>query len=159
MTLMTKLKSQTRWQVWGAIMIVLVAIATTLSLTRPAAVATSMTPVSGLIALQTLAHEALPYPVALENGKPTLIEFYADWCTTCQGMAHSIQALHEQYGEKINFVMLNIDDPRWAPQITEYGASGVPQFTLLDSHHQAVRTLVGKVPKSIFQELFQQSLG
>ena len=38
--------------------------------------------------------------------------------------------------------------------MASFGASGVPQFTLLNSQRQSVNTWVGKVPKPIFREAF-----
>ena len=55
--------------------------------------------------------------------------------------------------------MLDIDDPQWAGQVNDYGASGVPQFTLLDAHHSEVKTWVGKVPKIILANVFDQLIG
>ena len=127
-------------------------------ITQPAAPVGSFTPLSGLISLKTMAAEAVPYEQSLASGKPTLIEFYADWCTTCQGMAPTLASLHEQYGSQVNFVMLDIDSPQWADQIAAYGASGVPQFTLLDVDHQEHNTWVGKVPKAIMAEAFDNVL-
>lgn len=138
---------------------VLIAGLMTLLLTRPAATAVSLTPLSGLMSLKAISAEAVPYEVAIANPKPTLIEFYADWCTTCQAMSPTMEALHQQYSERINFVMLDVDQPQWATQIADYGASGVPQFTLLDPEQQAVKTWVGKVPKSVFKNGFEQILG
>ena len=143
-------------QVIAVCMGVIVAVVATLGLTRPAAAPQSFTPLSGLVALKAMAADAVPYEAAIASPQPTLIEFYADWCTTCQGMSGTIAQLHDQYADQINFVMLNIDDPRWAQQVATYGASGVPQFTLLDATQQEVDTLVGKVPKPIFQTLFAQ---
>ena len=136
-----------------------VTLALVTAVTRPAASVMSMTPLSGLMTLKTMAAESVPYELALTNQKPTIIEFYADWCTTCQGMSSTMADLHQQYGQGINFVMLDIDDPQWATQIADYGASGVPQFTLLDAHHSEVKTWVGKVPKSILANVFDQLLG
>jgi len=143
----------------GALVAVMLAVVATILLTRPAATVMSMTPLSGLMTLQSMAAEATPYEIAIASQKPTLIEFYADWCTTCQSMSGTVSALHEQYGEQVNFVMLNIDDPQWAAEVADFGASGVPQFTLLDSEHQSVKTWVGKVPKLIFTDTFAQVLG
>jgi len=142
----------------GAALALVLAIVATVGLTRPAAAPQSFTPLSGLVTLKAMAAEAIPYESAIATPQPTLIEFYADWCTTCQGMSSTVAQLHEQYGDQVSFVMLDIDDPRWASQVAAYGASGVPQFTLLDAAHQEVDTLIGKVPKPIFQNLFAQVL-
>lgn len=151
-------KESKSWPIWSVLLGSVLAIVATVLLTRPAANVMSMTPLSGLMTLKSMAAEAMPYEGALANKKPTLIEFYADWCTTCQSMSATVNALHEQYGEQVNFVMLDIDDPRWADEVTDFGASGVPQFTLLNSDHQSVKTWVGKVPKSIFTAAFDQTL-
>ena len=146
------------WQLWSALGIVAIAAFATFMLTRPAAAVMSMTPLSGLMTLKATAVEAMPYDAALASQKPTLIEFYADWCTTCQSMSSTIASLHEQNGTQINFVMIDIDEPQWASEIESFGASGVPQFTLLDSDHESVKTWVGKVPKPIFKRFFDQML-
>ncbi|MGB3295415.1 MAG: thioredoxin domain-containing protein [Phormidesmis sp.] len=151
-------KQTTLCQIWGALVAILLAVWLTLWLTRPAVTAVSMTPLSGLITLKATAADAVPYEVAIANQKPTLVEFYADWCTTCQHMSATVDQLHRQYGHQINFVMLNIDDPQWAAQIADYRATGVPQFTLLTSDQTPVETWVGKVPALIFSQVFDQVL-
>lgn len=143
----------------GIAIAALAAVLFTLLITRPAATASSFTPLSGLMTLKTMAAESMVYEDAIASPNPTFIEFYADWCTTCQGMSSTIDALHQQYGDTINFVMLDIDDPQWAEQVAHYSASGVPQFTLLDGYHNEVKTWVGKVPKPILANVFDQLLG
>ncbi len=147
------------WRLWIGLIVTVLAMMVTVLLTRPAANITSMTPLSGLMTLKSMAAESVPFDTALTNQKPTLIEFYADWCTTCQSMAGTVDTLHERYGDRVNFVMLDIDDPQWANQIESFGATGVPQFTLLDIQQQPVKTWVGKVPKPIFSSVFDQLLG
>lgn len=147
------------WRVWIGLVVIALAMIATLLLTRPAANVMSMTPLSGLMTLKSMAAKAVPLDMALTNQKPTLIEFYADWCTTCQSMSGTVDTLHERYGDRVNFVMLDIDDPQWASQIESFGATGVPQFTLLDIRQQTVKTWVGKVPKPIFSSAFDQLLG
>lgn len=146
------------WKLWAALIAILLSVWVTLWLTRPAVTAVSMTPLSGLITLKAMAANTVPYERAIANQKPTLIEFYADWCTTCQSMSATLEKLKQQYGDQINFVMLNIDDPQWAAQISDYQASGVPQFTLIDGARSPIKTWVGKVPRPIFSEVFDRVL-
>ena len=146
-------------KLWGAIAsILLTVVAATFFLTQPAVRTSSMTPLSGLVHLKQMATAAMPYEQAIASQNPTLIEFYADWCTTCQSMSTTIENLYLQYGAQVNFVMLDIDDPQWAEQIAQYGATGVPQFTLLDRAEQSIETWVGKVPEPIFSQTFDRLL-
>jgi thiol-disulfide isomerase/thioredoxin len=119
------------------------------------AAATPLSP-DGLISLREMAQQSVPYESALSNGKPTLVEFYADWCTSCQSLAPSISKFHEQYSSQVNFVMLNIDDPQWRQQIQEYQVMGVPQFFFIKSDRKVAKTLVGRVPESILAQLLEQ---
>ncbi|MEO0853481.1 MAG: thiol:disulfide interchange protein, partial [Cyanobacteria bacterium J06648_11] len=38
------------------------------------------------VGLEALAQSSVPWELAQTNGKPTLLEFYADWCSTCKLM-------------------------------------------------------------------------
>lgn len=117
---------------------------------------TNISSVSGLATLHNLTRESIPYATAINNNKPTLIEFYADWCTTCQGMAATVRELHQQYGEEVNLVMLDIDNAKWQHQIERYRVTGVPQFTFLNQQNQVTNNLVGNVPKTVLNNLFEQ---
>jgi thiol-disulfide isomerase/thioredoxin len=129
-----------------------------LTIAQPAIALTIKSPSSltGLIELKQMAKEAIPYNQAIDNTKPTLIEFYADWCTTCQAMASSVRELHQAEAEKINFVMLNIDDPQWVQQVQQYSVNSVPQFTILSARAVPYKTLYGKVPKVVLADLLHQ---
>ena len=106
-------------------------------------------PLSGLVALKTMARASVPYAEAMGSGKPTLLEFYADWCTTCQALAPTVRSLHSQYASQVNFVMIDIDDPQWVGPIQQFQATGVPQITVLRPDQTVADTFVGKVPRSI----------
>ena len=137
--------------------LIAIAISLTINISLPnPALAFGQSPLSGLITLKALAENSIPYPAAIANGKPTLIEFYADWCTTCQGMSATIQNLEEKYGDRVNLVMLDIDDPQWDKLVQQYRVTGIPQYTFLDESQETLDTVVGKVPQSIMERFFEQ---
>lgn len=141
-----------RWSGWLAAAVVGGFAIATLLLTRANGGGPLLSPLSGLMALKATAQIAMPYDQALANARPTLVEFYADWCTTCQAMAPTLQALHDQYGPQINFVMLDIDDPLWSEPVEQFQVKGVPQLTLLRADQTVADTLIGKVPKPLLAE-------
>ncbi|HEY9749139.1 MAG TPA: thioredoxin family protein [Allocoleopsis sp.] len=101
------------------------------------------------VSLNSLAEEATPLEVALKNGKPTLMEFYANWCTSCQAMAPEIDALEQQYQDKINFVMLNVDNTKWLPEVLHYRVDGIPHFVFLNQNGEAIANAIGEQPRTI----------
>lgn len=99
--------------------------------------------------LNMVAAAALPIDVALSNDRPTLIEFYADWCKVCQGMAKDTMSLQQEYSDRLNFVMLNVDNTKWLPELTKYRVDGIPRFIFLDPNNQVIGDAVGEIPRSI----------
>ncbi|MDJ1184867.1 thioredoxin family protein [Roseofilum casamattae] len=99
--------------------------------------------------LSELAETSTPLDVALNNSKPTLMEFYANWCLSCQTMVPDMVSLRESYGDRLNFVMLNVDNSKWLPEMDTYRVDGIPHFVFLDSEGQPVAETIGELPKSI----------
>jgi thiol:disulfide interchange protein len=99
--------------------------------------------------LDAVAAAASPIDVALANTKPTTIEFYADWCKVCQSMAADNLSLEKEYSDRMNFVMLNVDNTKWLPEVTKYRVDGIPRFIFLDANNQAIGDTTGSVPRAI----------
>ncbi|XVF02879.1 hypothetical protein REPUB_Repub04eG0212900 [Reevesia pubescens] len=72
---------------------------------------------------------------ALSNGKPTVVEFYADWCE-----------------DRVNFVMLNVDNTKWEQELDEFGVEGIPHFAFLDKDGNEEGNVVGRLPRKYILE-------
>ena len=93
--------------------------------------------------LEQLARRSLDLPVALSDGKPTIVEFYADWCEACRAMAPAMAQLEQQRQGSLDVVLLNVDNPRWQAELDRYDVNGIPQLELFDAGGQAIGRAVG----------------
>jgi len=114
--------------------------------------AAGLSPVRGLVALKAMAGQSVAYDVALANQKPTVLEFYADWCGSCQSMAPLMSELHGHYGDRINFVMVNIDDTAAATVVKQYAVTGIPHLLTLASTGEVQEQFVGRVPAALLDQ-------
>ncbi len=128
--------------------LVVVAIASLLSI----AIIIGLQTRSPAASLSEMAEAAIPLDTALANGKPTLIEFYANWCTSCQAMAPDIAQLKTDYASKVNFVMLNVDNTKWLPEMLNYRVDGIPHFEFLSADSLEKGTTIGEIPRVILAE-------
>ena len=99
--------------------------------------------------LDAVAAAASPIDQAIANGNPTTIEFYADWCTVCQSMAADNLSLEKEYSDRMNFVMLNVDNNKWLPELTKYRVDGIPRFIFLDRANKVIGDAAGAIPREI----------
>jgi thiol-disulfide isomerase/thioredoxin len=101
------------------------------------------------VSLTQLDQASTPLEVAVSNNKPSLVEFYADWCTVCQKMAPDMAQLKQEYADKLNFVMLNVDNTKWLPEMLKYRVDGIPHFVFLGKQGEGVAEAIGDIPRSV----------
>ena len=101
--------------------------------------------------LDSQVKKSVALDVAMNNSKPTLTEFYADWCASCQAMAGDLAQLKSSYGDRVNFVMLNVDNTKWLPEMLRYRVDGIPHFLFMDAQGNAIAEAIGEQPKSILE--------
>ncbi len=82
---------------------------------------------------QLARNSALPEE-ALSNGRPTIIEFYADWCEACKEMAPTMISLKKRNENKLDVVLLDVDNPQWIDLIDQYDVKGIPQLNFFDEN-------------------------
>jgi len=93
--------------------------------------------------LRNLSNLSMDPEIAFTNGKPTYLEFYAEWCEICKEMAPEVTELKEDFDNQINFVFLNVDNPKWDKFIKQYKVNGIPQINIIDSNSNLLATLTG----------------
>ena len=90
--------------------------------------------------------------IAFTNNKPTFLEFYAEWCEVCKEMAPKVADIKEKYEKDINFVFLNVDNPKWDKYIRDFKVNGIPQVNLFDENANLKVTFIGKQEENMIKE-------
>ena len=93
--------------------------------------------------LERLARQSPDLATALNNGRPTLVEFYADWCEACRTMAPAMETIEQKRRGALDVVLLNVDNPRWQPELERYAVNGIPQLELFDAGGHSVGRSIG----------------
>ncbi len=106
----------------------------------------------GVATLDSLARESVPLDVALSNGRPSVVEFYADWCEVCKSLAKDSGKIKSMYGDRVNFVMLNVDNPKWAEEVAEYRVGGIPHWEYLGPQGDSKGFVVGNLPSDVLAQ-------
>jgi len=93
--------------------------------------------------LKNFGNLSMDPEIAFTNGKPTFLEFYAEWCEICKKTAPEVTELKKDFENEINFVFLNVDNPKWDKFIKRFKVNGIPQINLIDSNSNLQATLIG----------------
>lgn len=109
------------------------------------------------------------------EGKPTILNFWATWCTPCKNEMPAIEAAYQQYGDKINFVIVNLTDGENDTVVSAaayiqaqgytfpvyfdtklaganaYGVSSIPLTLFIDANGDLVTYYTGSMSEKILQ--------
>ncbi|MBI4534336.1 MAG: tetratricopeptide repeat protein [Candidatus Melainabacteria bacterium] len=82
--------------------------------------------------------------VAVGGGaKPIVMDFYAPWAQPCKLMKPVIEKMKSDYGEQVNFVSINVDDPANEQVIDQYGVSPIPTLVFISPAGEVATYVIG----------------
>ena len=67
----------------------------------------------------------------INQNKPVLIDFYADWCSPCKIMSPILEDLKSELGDEINIVKVDVD--KNLSVATKFQIKGVPTLILFQN--------------------------
>jgi thioredoxin 1 len=83
--------------------------------------------------------------LVLENERPVLIDFWAEWCGPCRIIAPVVEQIASERADTLVVGKLDVD--KHGPIAARYGVQGIP-FLGLFEHGQLTRQAVGAMPKA-----------
>lgn len=104
-------------------------------------------PITPIQLLVSMERSSAPLSDIGTNSKPTVIDFWAPWCENCRYMAPTLLQVEENYKDRVNFVMVNGDDPNNWPLIEALGVDAIPHMAMIESDGTVDTALIGTVPK------------
>jgi len=81
----------------------------------------------------------------LKADKPTLVDFWAEWCGPCKQIGPILEEISEEKKHIIEILKINIDENPITPQ--KYGVRGIPTLMLF-KEGKLIDTKVGSLPKT-----------
>lgn len=80
-------------------------------------------------AVETLDGTPADLSSVIGGGKPTLIEFWATWCSNCRELEPAIQAAQRRYGDQVRFVGVAVSVNQSAERVKRYVSERLLGFT------------------------------
>jgi thioredoxin-like negative regulator of GroEL len=74
---------------------------------------------------------------------PRLLSFYAAWAEPCKQLSVDLDKVHTEYGEQLEILKVDVDDPANQKIMEQYDISPVPTVVFLDTEGKVTNYFVG----------------
>lgn len=89
----------------------------------------------------------------LQSTIPTIVDFWAPWCSPCRIVAPTLDKLAKEYAGKLIIAKVNTDDnPDWAQR---YGVQGIPTM-LFVANGKVIHRQTGALPEPMLRDVVVQ---
>ena len=113
---------------------------------------------------QTIAPETLEQILLAHRGQPVLLEFYADWCSSCQVWKNQVFNRADVQAAMTPLLLLRIDASNMTPAaqdaLNRFDLSGLPAIISFDQQGRELKSLrlLGQMPAPEFINWVQTKL-
>jgi thiol-disulfide isomerase/thioredoxin len=80
-------------------------------------------------AVETLTGQAADLQSVIGGGKPTVIEFWATWCSNCRELEPAMEAAQRRFGDRVRFVGVAVSVNQSDERVRRYVAEHLRGFT------------------------------
>lgn len=91
----------------------------------------------------------------ISDSKPTVVDFYADWCAPCKIQAPIIDELANDMGEKVNVIKINVDNNKDIAQ--KYGIASIPTIMIF-RNGEKVWKAAGVQQKHVLEDVINNQI-
>jgi thiol-disulfide isomerase/thioredoxin len=94
-------------------------------------------------------------------GKPNYVMIYGEGCFNSKRQARRTVALSERYGDKVNFVIIDLNKPQSPAQlklVQKYYEGSIPDLVVLDSGGKAVYNRAGEQTQDVLSHILDAAL-
>jgi len=95
------------------------------------------------------------YENLINQEKPILLDFYADWCGPCQSLLPTVEKLAGEYEGKIEIQKVNVDKNN--ELASKFGVRSIPSLFFM-KNAEVVDTLNGAVTETVLREKLEALL-